>query len=115
MVFASFSTFPIIGCGGGEEAEVSSLRIAFNSVRDGNDEIYLMNADGSGDTRVTNHPAPDLIPEWSPDGSKIVFESDRDGNTELYVMNTDGSGQTNITNNPAPDRWPRWSPDSTLP
>ena len=69
-----------------------------------------MNADGSGQTRLTNNADDDLDPSWSPDGAKIAFRSDRDGNFEIYVMNADGSGQTNLTNNAAEDYEPAWSP-----
>ena len=55
-------------------------KIAFVSDRDGNDEIYVMTATGSGVTRLTNNAAVDISPRWSPDGKKIVFASDRDGN-----------------------------------
>ena len=88
-------------------------KIAFTSARDGDSEIYVMNADGSGHTNLTNHPAFDEDPTWSPDGSQIAFISDRDGDSEIYVMNADGSGQTNLTNNPAIDADPAWSPDGT--
>ena len=76
-------------------------RIAFQSNRDGNNEIYVMNGDSSGLTNLTNNPADDIGPVWSPDGKKIVFTSDRDGNAEIYIMNADGSHQTRFTNNPA--------------
>jgi len=85
-------------------------RIAFESVRDGNGEIYVMDADGSNQTRLTNNPADDGSPAWSPDGSRIAFYSDRDGNYEIYVMDADGSNQTRITNNPAGDAFLDWSP-----
>jgi CBS domain-containing protein len=98
-------------------------KIAFTSYRDGNDEIYVMNADGSGQTRLTNNTTEDKYPAWSPDGTKIVFTSARDEpdfpgclytpavcNYEIYVMNADGSGQTNLTNNPAYDSSPDWQP-----
>jgi len=88
-----------------------AVRIAFESNRDGNYEIYTMNADGSVVTRLTNNPATDLEPAWSPDGKKIAFASTRDGNTEIYVMNSDGSVVTRLTNNPAVDGSPAWSPD----
>jgi TolB protein len=90
-------------------APPSTARIAFVSNRDGNDEIYGMNADGTGQTRLTNNPAWDSDPAWSPDGSQIAFVSDRDGNLEVYVINADGTGPTNLTNNPADDDRPAWS------
>jgi Tol biopolymer transport system component len=88
-------------------------RIAFTSNRDGNFEIYAMNADGSGLTRMTNHLGWDDDPAWSPDGSRIAFRSNRDGNWEIYVMNADGSAVTRLTNNAAFDAEPEWSPDGT--
>jgi len=84
--------------------------IAFSSDRDGNFEIYVMNADGSNPIRLTYDDAADLYPGWSPDGRKITFESDRDGNSEIYVMNADGSSPVNVTHNPAADVHARWSP-----
>jgi Tol biopolymer transport system component len=69
-----------------------------------------MNADGSGQTNLTNNSAWDASPNWSPDGTRIAFESDRDDNWEIYVMNADGSDQTNLTNNSAYDTSPAWSP-----
>lgn len=73
-----------------------------------------MNADGTGQFRLTNNAATEEYPAWSPDGSKIAFDTNRDGNPEIYVMNADGTGQTNISNsNPAFDGQPCWSPDGT--
>jgi Tol biopolymer transport system component len=86
-------------------------KIAFVSGRDGNREIYVTNADGSGRRNLTRNPAADFAPGWSPDGRKIVFESDRDRNAEVYVMNADGSGQRNLTRNGLLDENPAWSPD----
>ena len=79
--------------------------------RDGNDEIYVMNADGSHPTNLTNNPAQEETADWSPDGKKIVFMTDRDGNSEIYMMNSDRSGQTNLTDNPLEDSFPIWSRD----
>jgi len=88
-------------------------RIAFHSNRDNNQEIYVMNADGSNQTRLTDNPATDGAPSWSPDGQKIVFDSDRDGNFEIYIMNQDGSNPIRLTDNPADDNFPSWSPDGS--
>ena len=96
-----------IGCGGSRES-----RIAFVSGRDGNSEIYVMNADGTEQKNLTNNPAWDWYPSWSADGNKIAFVShNRGGNGGIYVMNADGSGQTRLTNNPASNDTPSWSPD----
>ncbi len=85
-------------------------RIAFFSLRDGNGEMYVMNADGSNQTNLTNNPADDYNQVWSPDGRQIAFVSGQGGNGEIYVMNADGSNQINLTNNPAGDGGQAWSP-----
>ena len=86
----------------------ATSRIAFLSQHDGNLAIYVMNADGSGQTRLTTGGGAG--PTWSPDGSRIAFESARDGNLEIHVINADGSGQTRLTDNRARDEFPVWSP-----
>ena len=87
--------------------------IAFESNRAGNYDVWVMNADGTGVTRLTTNASYDFEPDWSPDGTKIAFVSRRDGNDEIYVMNADGSGQTRLTNHGGSDRNPSWSPDGT--
>lgn len=89
-------------------------KIVFTSRRDGNPEIYVMDADGGNQTRVTNDPAPDFNPSWSPDGQRIAFQ--RLGLAtniyDVYAVNADGSGLTNLTNG-AGGSEPAWSPDGT--
>jgi TolB protein len=85
-------------------------KIVFVSERDGNFEVYSVNADGSERRNLTRDPGHDSDPAWSPDGRKIAFVTKRDGNFEIYVMNADGSGPRNLTRNTAPDRGPVWSP-----
>ena len=96
-------------------AVAAAGQIAFYSPSDngGVGDIYVMNADGSGQVNLTNNPAEDDGPVWSPDGTKILFHTNRDGNPEVYVMNADGSGQMNLTNNPALDYPAGWSPDGS--
>jgi TolB protein len=86
-------------------------QIAFASGRDGNWEIYVMDADGGGVQNLTNNPAEDFSPSWSPDGTRIAFGSDRDNNWEIYIMAVGGSGLSRMTNNSAEDDRPTWSPD----
>jgi hypothetical protein len=88
-------------------------KIVFISFRDGNNEIYSMNPDGSNQTRLVNNTAEDRDPTWSPNGAKIAFESDRTLDFEIFSMNADGTGQTNLTNNPAFDDSASWSPDGS--
>jgi Tol biopolymer transport system component len=71
-----------------------------------------MNADGKNQTILTNHPASDGAPSWSPDGKKIAFHSGRDGETsEIYVMDADGGNVQRLTDNTVYDLGPVWSPD----
>ena len=73
-----------------------------------------MNADGIGQTRLTNNAVVDDEPAWSPDGTQIAFTSNRPAaNLDIYVMNADGTGQTRLTNNAARRPDPAWSPDGT--
>src|SRR5438045_9298096 len=86
-------------------------QIAFSTDRDGNPEIYVVNADGSGLRNLTNNPTFDFELTWSPDGTKIALSSDRDGDTEIYLMHADGTDPEKLTNNPGQDRLPDWPPD----
>jgi hypothetical protein len=93
----------------------TQCQIVFVSDRDGNDEIYICNADGTNTTRLTNNTYSDYEPMWSPDGSKIAFTSFSTGSPEIYVMNADGSNIVQKTFFAVP--WnvenPTWSPDGT--
>ena len=76
-------------------------------------EIYVMNADGTNQTRLTFNRAFDGNVSWSPDSSKVAFQSGREGNSEIYVMNADGGGVTRLTSNDRSDILPAWSPDGS--
>src|SRR5882762_471320 len=76
---------------------VGTGQIAFASDCAGQFDVFLMNANGTGVQRLTEHLGFDFWPSWSPDGSRIAFTSDRDShngvvNLEIYVMNADGTG-----------------------
>ena len=87
-------------------------RIVFKSLRDGNAEIYVMDAYGGNQENLTNHPADDRQPDWSPDGTKIAFVSRRDGNREqIHVMDADGKNVIRLTDLRVWMRGPCWSPD----
>jgi dipeptidyl aminopeptidase/acylaminoacyl peptidase len=94
-------------------------KIAFDSNREFSsnrswDHIFVMNADGSGQTQLTSGEYHDGWPAWSPDGGRIAFASYRSGRLEIHVMNSDGSGVTQLTDITNPlARSPSWSPDGT--
>jgi Tol biopolymer transport system component len=93
--------------------DVSSLtgRIAFSN---GTEDIWVINADGSGLHRLTSNPAHDFDPAWSPDGRTLAFRSERDGNSEIYLMSANGSRQHNLSRDRADDWGPTWSPDGQV-
>jgi Tol biopolymer transport system component len=104
-----------------EPTQIDNRLLAFTSNKDGNLDIYTMHADGNDLTNLTNNPAQDVSPVWSPDGKQIAFESDRDGYRQIYIMNIDGSNVTQLTKTEA-DQWigepydlslNLWSPDGT--
>src|SRR5215211_3096708 len=82
-------------------------------------DIYVMNADGSGLREIADDPALDYGPAWSPDGSKIAFVSNRDApvdatSYDIYVTNADGTGEPiRITNQPGNESDLNWSPDGS--
>ena len=86
-------------------------KIIFYSFRDGDQEIYIMDVDGSNQTNLTNDAGEDFEPDASPDGSQIVFVSDRDGQANIWVMNSDGSDVRKLSKGSSGNLSPRWSPD----
>ena len=85
--------------------------IAFSSDRSGSSQVFLMNADGSGQSPLTSDGA--RHPAWSPDGAKIAFMSSANFETDIFVMNADGSDVTQLTTASGIDANPDWSPDGT--
>lgn len=86
-------------------------KIVFTSNRDGNNEIYIMNPDGTGQTNLTRHKASDAQPAWSPTGKQILFTSNRDGMPDLYLMNADGTNVQKVFKDLKLRSAPAWAPD----
>ena len=86
-------------------------RIAFESNRDGNPEIYVMYADGNQPVRLTEFAGQDTKPSWSPKGDKIVFHRRIAGHLEVFTMNPDGTGVTQLTFTVSPgfSGFPNWA------
>ncbi len=90
--------------------------LAFTKVENGNADIYTIHADGSELTNLTNNPAYDGNPFWSPDGRRIAFESNRTGFMQIFLMNADGSNVIQLTDDEADHRFESsspWSPDGS--
>lgn len=108
VIMIALAAFALSGCFPGMMAQQQQsvktdpmyspdgLKIVFISTHDGDPEIFVMNANGTGLKKLTDNTAVDAAPSWSPDGSKIIFTSDRSGSFELYSMNSDGSQQQMI-------------------
>ncbi len=93
-------------------------RIAYMAIPGLNEDIFVMNADGTSPIRLTVNDQFDSWPSWSPDGSRVAYVHETvdsaAGNTmEIYVMNADGSNPTRLTVNNAIDYMPSWSPDGS--
>jgi dipeptidyl aminopeptidase/acylaminoacyl peptidase len=115
----------LVGASVGERALAASPgqngKIAYESAVEGNFEIFVMNADGSGQTNISNDETVggnNRDPVWSPDGTKIAFARAGEGHMNVWVMNADGSGQVNLTPGAATadgtfGAEPTWSPDGS--
>jgi len=86
-------------------------KVVYNTNRDGNDNIYSINIDGTELTRLTDYSGNDLYPEVSPDGEKIAYTSDIGGTWQIMIMDWDGSNKKQITFNNFRSAYPSWSHD----
>ena len=87
--------------------------MAFSANTSGASDIYTNYPDGKQLRKLTDHPADDTTPVFSPDGKLIAFTSTRDGNQQIYLMNADGSGLRRVRKSTSNDFSPTWSPDGT--
>lgn len=93
------------------DTEYSIKKIVFTSSKTGNEDIFIMNLDGSELTRLTDYPGKDNYPSVSPDGKKIAYTSDINGIWQVMVMNWDGTEKKQLTFNPWRSGYPAWSFD----
>lgn len=101
------------GGGGSDPSNLPEEWIAFQSHRTFNNDVWVMRPDGSGLRNVTDDPADDIEPAFSPDGSQIAFISDRDGSSELHVIDLDGTNVLQLTDDSGTVNWPAWTPDGS--
>jgi Tol biopolymer transport system component len=106
-----FGTREVFAPAGTPNWSPDGKQIAFG----GDGDIYVMNADGTDQTRITSNPAEDGYPAFSPNGKYIAFSSDRgnaDGSSEhdIWKMKSDGSNPTQLTDDPRHDAWTNWQP-----
>src|SRR5881396_3915730 len=95
--------------GGSRGIGLTSLsgRIVFDNFQD----VWSINADGTGLRRLTRSPWPEFQATWSPDGRYIAYRSEPNGHPEIWIMNADGSGQHRLTRDGG---FPAWSPDGSM-
>lgn len=88
--------------------------LVYSLHENGQDDLWALSVGESGPLRLTNHPADDRDPSWSPDGNRVAFASRRDGNWELYVLEIANGALTRLTYTPGFEGAPSWSPDGAF-
>jgi TolB protein len=123
LLAAALATGVLAQVGFAQPAETTAFpgtggAIAYVSTQDGFLNVYRMDGDGFGKTKLTDSPGINLQPSWSADGKEIAFANRALGgtqNSEVFRMNADGSEETNLTNEPsARDTGPAWTPDNKI-
>ena len=99
------------GLGRSLESSFAQPKARLGSVWNG--DLYVVNADGTGQTRLTRHPAEEFDPAWSPDGEKIAFSRFTERRFQIFLMDADGSDATQLTRGDGSASDAAWSPDGT--
>lgn len=94
---------------GGPQRTLDLSTLSGRIVFDNHDDVWSINADGTGLTRLTRSPWPEFDAALSPDGTKIAYRADRENESELWLMNADGSGPHRL----GPGGFPVWSADGS--
>jgi TolB protein len=110
LTLAALIALVAVSCGGETKADPPTGRVVVSD----EDDLYVVDANGSGRRAVVRAAGPQFDADWSPDGTRIVYRDSRHGvnvDDEIYVAGVDGTGETNLTDDPANDWSPVWSPD----
>ena len=99
--------------GAGPVWSPDGLRYVFVSLIDGDGEICVVNADGTGFLQLTDNACGDFEPTWLPDGDHIGWSSGLSGNADIYVMQANGTNFVQLTDEPSIEAYPNWSPDGS--
>jgi len=115
IVLLAVAAFALVSSAAAHSIAATTLpvpwRILLASDREGDTDIYRVDADGRRSVRLTRSPRFDAPSAVSPDGRRILFESNRSPKGDVWVMNGDGTGQRNLTRSPAFECCGSWSPD----
>ena len=118
LVFDSHSNSSVQGGGDKPQGVLASdvipwSRLAFQSYRDGNWEIYLSTSDGSQVQRLTNNTASDVQPKLNRGATKVVYSSNAAGSWDIFTVETSGANLRRLTHTAADEASPEWSPDGS--